>query len=112
MTIPLFLLFVKAPDDISKAVTVQSVSVLLTGIIAITMALRSKEIKWVKPRLDLSKQLLKEGFRFFLSNLATCKNHGINPCDWLSDVLNRINEHSINKIEELLPQNWTPVSKN
>lgn len=44
----------------------------------------------------------------FYSLMATCKNHGINPYDWLSDVLNRINEHSINKIEELLPQNWTP----
>ena len=44
----------------------------------------------------------------FYSLLATCKNHGINPYDWLSDVLNKINEHSINKIEQLLPQNWTP----
>ena len=71
LTIPLFLVFVKTPDDISKAVIVQSLSVLFTGIIAITIALRSKEIKWVKPCFVLSKQLLKEGFWFFLSNTAS-----------------------------------------
>ena len=45
----------------------------------------------------------------FYSLLATCKNHLINPYEWLTDVLNRINEHPINKIEELLPQNWKPT---
>lgn len=48
----------------------------------------------------------------FYSLLATCKNHLINPYDWLTDVLNRINEHPINKIEELLPQNWKPTQIN
>jgi hypothetical protein len=44
----------------------------------------------------------------FYSLLATCKNHQINPYNWLHDVLNRIHTHSINRIQELLPQNWTP----
>ena len=44
----------------------------------------------------------------FYSLLATCKNLQINPNDWLYDVLNRIAEHPINLIKELLPQNWTP----
>jgi len=43
----------------------------------------------------------------FYSLLATCKNHNINPNDWLYDVLNRISEHPINRIKELLPQNWS-----
>jgi len=44
----------------------------------------------------------------FYSLLATCKNHQINPCNWLHDVLNRISTHPINRIKELLPQNWAP----
>ena len=44
----------------------------------------------------------------FYSLLATCKNHLINPYDWLHDVLNRIANHPQKGIEELLPQNWKP----
>jgi transposase len=42
----------------------------------------------------------------FYSLLSTCTNHKINPYDWLHDVLNRIAAQPINRIEELLPQNW------
>jgi hypothetical protein len=45
----------------------------------------------------------------FYSLLATCKNCQVNPNDWMEDVLNRIAEHPINRIKELLPQNWTPI---
>ncbi len=44
----------------------------------------------------------------FYSLFATCKNHNINPYNWLHDVLSRIASHPINRICELLPQNWTP----
>jgi transposase len=47
----------------------------------------------------------------FYSLLATCKNYQVNPYDWLHDVLNRIATHPINRINELLPQNWTPNHK-
>ncbi|MBX7177030.1 MAG: transposase, partial [Saprospiraceae bacterium] len=40
------------------------------------------------------------------SLFATCKLHNINPYDWLIDVFKRINDHPINRIDELLPQNW------
>jgi transposase len=40
------------------------------------------------------------------SLLSTCRLHGINPFIWLRDILQRIPSHPINKIEELLPQNW------
>ncbi len=40
------------------------------------------------------------------SLFATCILHNINPYEWLIDVFNRINDHPINRIEELLPQNW------
>ncbi|MBE7172682.1 MAG: IS66 family transposase [Williamsia sp.] len=40
------------------------------------------------------------------SLLGTCKLHGINPFSWLKDVLEKIAAHPINKIAELLPQNY------
>jgi transposase len=32
--------------------------------------------------------------------------HGIEPYTWLKNVLQRIADHSINKISELLPHRW------
>ncbi len=43
------------------------------------------------------------------SLMGTCKLHDINPFIWLRDVLQRINNHHINKIEELLPHNWKHI---
>lgn len=42
------------------------------------------------------------------SLLATCKANGVNPFDWLKDVLERLPSHPINKVHELLPHNWKP----
>lgn len=39
------------------------------------------------------------------SLLGTCKMHGIEPYNWLRSTLQKIAEHPINKISELLPQN-------
>lgn len=43
------------------------------------------------------------------SLLGTCKLHNINPFIWLKDVLKRLPAYPINKVERLLPQNWTIV---
>ncbi len=43
------------------------------------------------------------------SLFACCKKHEINPDEWLKDILNRINDHPINRIEELLPNNWKNI---
>jgi len=40
------------------------------------------------------------------SLFSTCKLHGINPEEWLSDVLAKLPTHPINRIKELLPNNW------
>lgn len=40
------------------------------------------------------------------SFFATCKINGVNPQEWLTDILNRILDHKANKLHELLPQNW------
>ena len=43
------------------------------------------------------------------SFLGTCKINNVNPFDWLRDILRRIPAHSVNKLEQLLPNNWTPT---
>ena len=42
------------------------------------------------------------------SFFATCKMHEVEPYAWLKDVLNRIPDHKVNQLEDLLPQNWKP----
>ena len=42
------------------------------------------------------------------SIIASCRRRGINPQDYLTDVLMRLPEHKINRIDELLPGNWKP----
>jgi len=37
------------------------------------------------------------------SFLGTCKFNDVEPFSWLKDVLSRIQDHSIQKLEELLP---------
>ena len=41
------------------------------------------------------------------SLLGTCKMHGIEPYQWLKDVLQKIADHPVNKVNELLPHRWT-----
>jgi transposase len=43
------------------------------------------------------------------SFMACCKMNNINPQEWLQDVLFRIQDHPINKIDDLLPNNWKPL---
>lgn len=40
------------------------------------------------------------------SLLGTCKMHGIEPYSWLKGVPQRIPDHPINKIDDLLPHNY------
>ncbi|WP_415751041.1 transposase domain-containing protein [Chitinophaga sp. LS1] len=46
------------------------------------------------------------------SLIQTCKLQGIDPDEYLHDVLLRINDHKQNKLWELLPQNWKPQPRN
>lgn len=38
--------------------------------------------------------------------IETAKLNGVDPRAWLTDVLDRIADHKINRIDELLPWNW------
>ena len=41
-----------------------------------------------------------------LTLLRTAKLNGVEPEAWLRDVLGRIGEHPINRLDELLPWRW------
>ena len=41
------------------------------------------------------------------SFMGTSKINNVNPFEWLKDILSRIPSHSVNRLEELLPNNWT-----
>jgi transposase len=43
------------------------------------------------------------------SLFAMCAIANVNPQEWLTDVFLRINDHQINRLEELLPVNWKPL---
>lgn len=45
------------------------------------------------------------------SFLGTCKMNNVNPFEWLKEVLTKIQEHPINKIEQLLPITQTSPGK-
>ena len=42
------------------------------------------------------------------SLVMTCEANGVNPIAYLADVLMRVQTHPASRIDELLPQNWTP----
>lgn len=42
--------------------------------------------------------------------IETAKMNGLDPQAYLTDVLTRINDHKINRIDELLPWNWVPLA--
>jgi transposase len=43
------------------------------------------------------------------SLIATCEANGVNPVDYLADVLIRVQTHPASRIDDLLPHNWTPL---
>jgi transposase len=38
--------------------------------------------------------------------IMTAKLNDIDPRAWLADVLARINDHAVHRLDELLPWNW------
>ncbi len=42
--------------------------------------------------------------------IETAKMNGLDPQAYLADILDRIHDHKINRLDELLPWNWSPVS--
>lgn len=46
------------------------------------------------------------------SLLGTCRACGVNPTAWLTDVLDRIQDHSVLRLNELLPDRWAETQVN
>ena len=44
------------------------------------------------------------------SLIVTAKMNDVDPQAWLADVLARIADHPAQKLDELLPWNWTPFN--
>lgn len=44
--------------------------------------------------------------------VETAKMNGLDPQAYLADILDRINDHKINRLDELLPWNWAPMAPN
>ena len=42
--------------------------------------------------------------------IGTAKLNGVDPQAWLADVLARIAQHSVQRLDELLPWNWRTSS--
>jgi transposase len=42
--------------------------------------------------------------------IETAKMNGLDPQAYLTDILDRINDHKINRLDELLPWNWAPFA--
>lgn len=40
------------------------------------------------------------------SLIVTCRLHGINPYDYLVDVLQRVGQHPADRVQELMPRMW------
>jgi transposase len=47
-----------------------------------------------------------EAAALFYALAGTCRLNGVEPEAWFTDVIERIGEHPINRIDELLPWNW------
>jgi transposase len=45
-------------------------------------------------------------FAVLYSLIATCEKHGVNPAEYLTDVLIRIQDHPKVRVAELLPDRW------
>ena len=44
------------------------------------------------------------------SLVVTAKMNNVDPQAWLADVLARIAEHPVQRLDELLPWNWYPLN--
>jgi hypothetical protein len=49
---------------------------------------------------------LAENAVMIYSFFANCRNHNVNPFEWLTDVFSKIIDYKNSKLAELLPMNW------
>lgn len=101
---------------------------------AVTYAInRRKDLKLflTDPKIPLDNNFAERGLRLFAlgrktflfaghaegaqnlavlqSIVATCRLHGVNPYEYLKDVLVRVQSHPAARVDELMPWNWAPA---
>lgn len=62
--------------------------------------------KWLFAGADTGAETLARA----MTMIETAKMNGLDPQAYLADVLDRIHDHKINRLDELLPWNWAPVA--
>ncbi len=55
---------------------------------------------------DLIDSVYDKAMAIAFTLIETAKLNGVGPQTWLTDVLSRIADHKINRIDELLPWNY------
>ena len=58
------------------------------------------------PTAGLSAETLARA----MTIIETAKLNSLDPQAYLADILDRIHDHKINRLEELLPWNWKPLT--
>lgn len=58
--------------------------------------------------LFVGNEAAGENLAILYSLVASCENLGLNPVDYIADVLVRIGEHPASAIDDLLPDRWKP----
>jgi len=61
-----------------------------------------------KNYLFVSHDEAGENLAALMSLLATCEANGMNPIEYLADVLLRVSTHPVSRLDELLPHRWRP----
>jgi len=60
--------------------------------------------------LFVGNDVAGENMAVLLSLVRTCEAVGVNPQEYLADVLMRVAKHPQARIDELLPQNWAKLA--
>jgi transposase len=60
---------------------------------------------WIFAGADTGAETLARA----MTIIETAKLNGIDPQPYIADILDRIHDHKINRLDELLPWNWAPA---
>lgn len=58
--------------------------------------------------LFVGNEIGGEATAILLTLVQSCRNLGINPREYLEDVMRRLMSHNLTKVYELLPEQWSP----